>query len=374
MNKILEVFHLDQDVIESFFDSINQFFSSQEWGMIFLVILVTLILHHSISFLIKKITYLAGKTKTTLDDIIINHSIKPMRNYVTLYGATLLVEILKLPIEPINFDNIFTTILKVAFVINSVWLAIGITDTIGGYFFRKAIKTSSKIDEQLLPIFRKTMRFFIYLLGVVYGIQMLGYSISALVTGLGIGGLAVAMAAKDTLSNLFGSIMIFVDRPFKLGDWITVNGEEGVVEEIGFRSTRIRTFAKTVISLPNSSVVMNSINNYSRMPKRRIKMTIGLTYSSSVDQMEKVTNSIEDYLKNSELVHPDQIMVNFTNFGSSSLDIFIYFFTRTTHWSEYLSARQTINLSIMKIVEEQGLSFAFPTQTLHIENRDEKNS
>jgi MscS family membrane protein len=126
------------------------------------------------------------------------------------------------------------------------------------------------------------------------------------------------------------------NRPFKLGDWITVNGEEGVVEEIGFRSTRIRTFAKTVISLPNSSVVMNSINNYSRMPKRRIKMTIGLTYGSSVDQMEKVTSSIEEYLKNSELVHPDQIMVNFTNFGSSSLDIFIYFFTRTTKWQEYL--------------------------------------
>jgi MscS family membrane protein len=374
MNKILEVFHLDQSRFELFFDLISQFFSSQEWAMIFLVILVTFIIHHSMSFFIKKLSYLAGKTKTELDDIIVNHSIKPLRNYVTLYGATVLVEILKLPISPINFENIFETVLKVGFVVNSVWLAIGIIDTIGGHFFKKAIKTSSKLDEQLLPIFQKTTRFFIYLLGIVYVIQMLGYSISAIVTGLGIGGLAVAMAAKDTLSNLFGSIMIFIDRPFKLGDWITVNGEEGVVEEIGFRSTRIRTFAKTVISLPNSSVVMNSINNYSRMPKRRIKMTIGLTYGSSVDQMEKVTSSIEEYLKNSELVHPDQIMVNFTNFGSSSLDIFIYFFTRTTKWQEYLEARQTINLSIMKIVENEGLSFAFPTQTLHIESRDEKNS
>jgi MscS family membrane protein len=153
------------------------------------------------SFFIKKLSYLAGKTKTELDDIIVNHSIKPLRNYVTLYGATVLVEILKLPISPINFENIFETVLKVGFVVNSVWLAIGIIDTIGGHFFKKAIKTSSKLDEQLLPIFQKTTRFFIYLLGIVYVIQMLGYSISAIVTGLGIGGLAVAMAAKDTLAT-----------------------------------------------------------------------------------------------------------------------------------------------------------------------------
>ena len=368
MNRVFAILNFEHSGINEFSHDFKRFIESQDWLVVFIVILFVVILHISIRFIVKIVTKLANKTSNNIDNIILDHSVRPLKNYITLYGFYLITNILELPKEPIAFENIIIMILKILFILNTSWLFIGITNSVSEFLFKRAAKTSSKLDEQLLPIFQQTMSFFIYLMASVYTIQMMGYSISAIITGLGIGGLAVAMAAKDTLANLFGSIMIFIDRPFKMGDWIKINGDEGVVEEIGFRSTRIRTFSKTLISLPNSTIVMSSINNFSKMTKRRIKMTIGLTYDSPAKDIEGVVSDINSYLENSKLVHEEQILVYFTGFGPSSLDIFIYFFTKTTNWAKFLEAQQIINIDIMKIIEERGLSFAFPTQTLHIEN------
>ena len=185
-------------------------------------------------------------------------------------------------------------------------------------------------------------------------------------TGLGIGGLAFALAAKDTVANVFGSITILVDRPFRVGDWITTDGADGVVEEIGLRSTRIRTFAKTVVSLPNQGLANATVENHSLMPKRRVKMTVGVTYSSSAAQMQTLVARIEALLRARDDVHQEFLLVKFTDFGASSLDVLIYYFTATTDWAAHLQARQEINLAVMGIVEEMGLSIAFPTRTVHL--------
>ncbi len=257
---------------------------------------------------------------------------------------------------------------------NTIWIFLRLTDVLGDYFFLKVVKTSSRLDDQLVPIFVKTVKIFLYIVGTIYLIQSLGYSISGVVAGLGIGGLAVAMAAKDTLANLFGSIMLLTDRPFRVGDWIKSGNDEGVVEQIGFRSTRIRTFAKTLISIPNSIIASTSINNFSRMPKRRVKINVGVTYDTTADQMEKLITQLRDFIKNHPQVDKKFFLVDFTDFGASSLDILIYYFTITTDWAKHMQYRQDINLSIMRIIEEMGLSIAFPTRTVYVKPEDDNTS
>ncbi len=231
-------------------------------------------------------------------------------------------------------------------------------------------KTESTLDDHLLPFIRKGLRTFIVVMMGLMMAQTLGYPISGLLASLGIGGLAVALAAKDSLANIFGSLMIILDRPFQIGDWVQAGEIEGTVEEIGFRSTRIRTFAKTLITVPNSTLTNLSINNFSRMPKRRIKMSVGVTYATTPAQMRDAVAKIRNLLRTHPAIDQEFFLVNFTDFGASSLDILVYCFTRTTVWGEYLDARQDVCLQIMDILEEMGLEIAFPSRTVYLNNQD----
>ena len=160
--------------------------------------------------------------------------------------------------------------------------------------------------------------------------------------------------------------MIILDRPFHIGDWIKAGEMEGVVEEIGFRSTKIRTFAKTQISVPNNIIANMALDNFSRMPKRRIKLNVGVTYETTPPQMQKAVQNIRQMLEKHPGIHQEFMLVNFTDFGPSSLDILVYCFTVTTEWAEYLRVRQEIALNIMIILEEIGLEIAFPSQSLYL--------
>jgi MscS family membrane protein len=192
---------------------------------------------------------------------------------------------------------------------------------------------------------------------------------------LGIGGLAFALAAKDTVANLFGSFSLLADRTIRIGEWIIVNNVEGVVEDIGMRTTKIRSFGKSVITVPNHVIANNPIENFSRRGIRRIKMSIGLTYSTSTEQITNIVDDIKTMLQTHEgISHNDTLLVNFESFGDSSLNIFIYTFTNTANWENYLRIREDINLKIMKIVEKHGSSFAFPSQSIYLESMPESNN
>ena len=198
--------------------------------------------------------------------------------------------------------------------------------------------------------------------------QNLGYSVSSLLAGLGIGGLAVALAAQETLGNFFGSVSLVADRPFKVGDWIQVGDKvDGDVEAIGMRSTKVRTWSKSLMSIPNKVLANEMIENWSRMPKRRVKQYIGVTYSTPADTMHDLVEDIKLLLRDDEGVQQDFILVNFTDFGDSSLQILVYYFTTTTAWLKHMDIRQRINIKIMKAVEARGASMAFPTRSLHFE-------
>ena len=362
-----------QSNFNEFIGIITHFIREQQWLAIFIVILASFIIERTCLFLFRRVLKFTSRTKTELDDHIIAKSIRPVGNYILLLGVFIIAQILKLPVTPVDIKAVLAKGVKVAVMLNTLWLLIRLTDILGKYLFSKVVKTSSKLDDQLVPIFQKTAKVFLYILAIIYLIQAFGYSISGIVAGLGIGGLAVAMAAKDTIANLFGSIMLISDRPFRVGDWIKVGDDEGYVEQIGLRSTRIRTFPKTLITVPNSVIANASINNFSRMPKRRIKMTVGVTYETTADQMDEVVRKIRNLLKEHPEVDQDFSLVNFTDFGASSLDIFIYYFTKTTNWERHLEAKQDINLSIMRIIEESGLSIAFPSHTVYLKNDNKED-
>lgn len=357
-----------------FMDIIADFIGEQQWLAIFLVMLASFLFERICLFLFKRILMITHKTQTNLDDHIISNSSRPVGNYIVLLGFYIIVQILKLPKAPVDIKAIILTGIKIAVLLNTIWLLLRLTDVLGSYLFSKVVKTSSRLDDQLIPIFQKTIKIFLYVIGIIYIIQVCGYSISGILAGLGIGGLAVAMAAKDTLANLFGSVMLISDRPFRVGDWIKAGDDEGYVEQIGFRSTRIRTFPKTQITIPNSVIANASINNFSRMPKRRVRMTVGVTYETNADQMSALVNKIRDLLANHPDVDQDFFMVNFTDFGASSLNILVYYFTKSTKWAHYLQVRQEINLSIMRVIEESGLSIAFPSHTVYLKTEDKEDS
>ncbi|HTX64163.1 MAG TPA: mechanosensitive ion channel family protein, partial [Opitutaceae bacterium] len=198
--------------------------------------------------------------------------------------------------------------------------------------------------------------------------QRMGVNVAAFITGLGIGGLAFALAAQDTIANFFGSLVVVLDRPFRVGEYVSIGAAEGTVEDIGLRSTKLRTGARTLTVIPNKLVANESVTNFSRMPQRRVDQKIGLTYRTSPEQMEAILGDIRGILRGDPEVHPDLIAVHFTGYSESSLDIQIVYFTANPDWLKHLALRERVNLRIMRAVAARGLAFAFPTQTLHVED------
>ena len=311
---------------------------------------------------------LAEKTETESDDLAVAAVFSPLGLILPLVGIFLAVRTL-LVIHPTWLEYADTGF-RISSILVVTWTVFKMLDALAVFLGELTSRTESKLDDQLIPLIRKATKTFIIILAFILMAQNLGYSVSGLIAGLGIGGLALAMAAKDTLANLFGSLMILIDRPFHVGDWITFPGGDGVVEEIGLRSTRVRTFAKTVVSIPNAALANATVENHSLMPKRRIKFTLGVTYESSVEQVEKLVQNIESYLKSNSDIDQEFMLVKFTTFNDSSLDLFIYCFTVTTDWTQHLSVKQDVNLRIMGLVEELGMGIAYPTQTLHLVGED----
>lgn len=345
--------------------------SLKQYALAFLVILLSFLLRKIFSLVIvRTLRRFAARTKSQLDDMFVDAIEPPVSFAFILAGLHIAAVILNLPEDPVDVRRVAFLLLRTLVIIDATWLTLRLIDTFSRFLQSTASRTESKLDDQLVPLIRKSLKTFVGLLAFIFVIQNLGYSVGSLLAGLGIGGLAFALAAKDTLSNLFGSLAILIDRPFAVGDWIETENDEGVVEEVGFRSTRIRTFGKTQISIPNNELANRVINNWSRMPIRRVKMIVGVTYESSAKQMDAVVEGIKTLLRSREDVHQDFFLVNFRDFGASSLDILVYYFTTTTNWAEYLRIRQEINIEIMKLVESLDMEIAFPTQTLHLKSDD----
>lgn len=225
----------------------------------------------------------------------------------------------------------------------------------------------SLLDTRLAPVIKQVGGALVVVLGAAAVIGSWGYDVAGLVAGLGIGGLAVALAAQDTLANLFGYFVILADEPFQIGDFVIFDGVKGSVETLGFRSTRIRALDQSLITVPNRTVMNASITNWSRLSKRRLDMTLGLAYGSSPQQVLSVVQAIREMLRAHELIEQDSVVVQFVAFNESSLDIMIICFINTPVWADFQAARQDINLKIMDLLAERGVSVAFPSRTVFVQ-------
>jgi len=197
-------------------------------------------------------------------------------------------------------------------------------------------------------------------------LQNFGYNVTSLIAGLGLGGLAFALAAQNTVSNLFGSITIFSDKPFQLGDWIQVGEIEGTVEDVGFRITRVRRFDQALVTVPNSQFINTGVINYSAMKKRRISFNLALSYGTSTSKIKEVVAGIKKIIEENEKFDHSYYIVRFTEFGVYSLNIFIYCFASTTDWADSLSIKEEFNLRIMQLLENLSVEIAFQSQTINL--------
>ncbi len=267
--------------------------------------------------------------------------------------------------EPFITVQFVNQMYEVAMAVITIWLLIRLVDVLAYFVESRASQDDIPIEEQIIPLLKKSLKIFVGIVGALLVIQHLGYPITSLLGGLGIGGLAVALAAQDTLSNIFGSIIVFTDKPFKVGDWITIGDVSGIVEKVGFRSTRIRTFPRTLVTLPNNKVANSQIENHTAMPIRRVRFELGVSYETTADQMERLVKGIEDILTNHSGVDQNFFMVKFTDFGVHSLNILVYYFTVSTAWAVHLQVRQEVNLMIMRLMDELGIKPAIPARALY---------
>lgn len=254
-----------------------------------------------------------------------------------------------------------------------VLIAYRLVDLGADLFARRAEDTETKLDDQLVPLIRKALKVFVAAIGIIFVLQNLDVDVASLIAGASLGGLAFTLAAKDTVANLFGSISIFADQPFQVGDWVDIEGKEGVVEEVGMRSTRIRTFYESVISIPNSVVANAAVDNYGQRRFRRCNITLGITYDATPDQIQAFVEGVRAILKANADVRQDAYEVHFRDFGASALEVLAYFFFDVDSWTAELKARQNVFLEILRLAGALGVEFAYPTQTLHIEKGDAKD-
>lgn len=236
------------------------------------------------------------------------------------------------------------------------------------YINRLVNKTESKLDDQLVPLLKKIIRLIVVIVGVLVILDNMNVPIIPLLTGLSIGGLAFALAAQDTIKNFFGSMMIFIDKPFQIGDWITSGEIDGTVEEVGFRSTRIRTFRNSLISVPNGYLADKTIDNNGLRQFRRFKTMIAIKYDTPPERIEVFVDGLREILQRHPKTNKENHNIYLNDMGASSLDILFYIFFEAPTWSEELQFRQEIILEILKLGRELGVHFAFPTQTLHVED------
>jgi len=305
------------------------------------------------------------RTRTSLDDRLLDTVGPPVRFLFVALAVWAFGTVLRLPKDAADFAN---HIVRTMVAISVIWAAYRATHIVSSILEKLTLKTETTLDDHLLPIIQKAVRSVVVVLGVVILVQEWGYDVGGLIAGLGLGGLAFALAAKDTVSNYFGCLVILLDKPFAAGDWIKTSTVEGTVEDVSFRSTRVRTFAQALVTVPNATLASDTITNWSRMGKRRINFSLGVTYSTTGEQMKECICRIKEMLRSHPDIHQETIFVEFTDFGSSALEIFLYFFTKTTVWGEFLKVRTDVNLKIMKIVEELGMSVAFPSRSIYIEN------
>ena len=256
--------------------------------------------------------------------------------------------------------------------ISGVWAAYRLVDLVSAFLHKRAQMTSNKLDDALVPLIPRTLKIFVTVIGFVFIADNLNIDISSLLAGLGLGGLAFALAAKDMVQNLFGSVTVLMDRTFSVGDWVVVDGVEGTVERIGFRSTRVRTFYNSVVTVPNSKFITATVDNMGERRYRRLSCKLSLTYDTPPDRIEAFCEGVRELVRQHPYMRKDYYQVYLNEFAASSLDVLLYVFWEAPEWNTELRERHRFMLDILRLAQRLGVEFAFPTQTLYMKQEGEE--
>lgn len=342
-----------------------------QWVALFFLIIISFILDRLfriyVGATIKK--YLMTK------EVSLNHR---KERFLTLpFGIIVFSGVWILGVRFLEFsDDVLSILLRggyIVFTVGCVFAAHHLVDVLSLYFEGLAKQSENKFDDILVPLLRKAAKVFVICVGFVFIGHSLTLNVTNLVAGLGIGGLAFALAAKDTLSNLFGSLTVILDRPFQIGDWVKIGDDvEGTVMEVGFRSTRVKTFYDSIITVPNNQLTNIHIDNMGIRQYRRYSTSLGIEYDTPAEKIEAFCEGIRQLILNHKFTRKDNFHVYFNNFSSSSLDIMLYVFWQAPDWSTELNERHRLLLDIQRLAKSLEVNFAFPTQTLHLFPQNEK--
>lgn len=332
-----------------------------EWLIALLIIVAAMLvgkfLYWLFSTVIKRMTQ---KSKTRLDDIIVDMIEEPLVFAVTCWGIWFGLRILNFPA---NVDTLVNNAFQFIIVICLGWMTARLLDSVIKEYVVPLVDASeSDLDDQLLPILRKGVKTTVWAMAIIIGLDNAGYDVGAILAGLGIGGIALAMAAKDTVANVFGGFTIFTDQPFRINERVKAAGFDGTVKEIGIRSTRIQTLDGTIVTIPNSKFTSSAVENVSREPSRKIVLNLGLVYDTTPEQMEEAMKLLEEIVDQNEGTEEKRAVL-FNAFGDFAMNICVVYYIRKE--ADIAGTQTQINLAILRAFNENNLEFAFPTQTLY---------
>lgn len=364
-----EVYPLGTDaLVEAFPHNGTKYLGLYLWQIVglFIIILIGFIIHKVFTLLFEKIilNLLHKVGYVRLVDEVVRPIAKPISYLFIFYLLILFVPVIQLPIGINKYVVLLLTSVWPVFAIVFFYRMVDISSI---YLKKLAAKTESNLDDQLVPLARKILKTFVIVIGVLFILDNLDVNITGILAGLSIGGLAFALAAQDTIKNFFGSLMIFIDKPFQVGDWITSGEVDGTVEEVGFRSTRVRTFRNSVISVPNGALAGRMVDNHGLRAYRRFHTQLALTYDTPSELIKLFVEGLREIVKNHPNTRKDYYEIYLNEMADSSLNVMFYIFFEASSWSDELKGRHEILLSIIEFANEVGVNFAFPTQTLHME-------
>ncbi|MCK5080320.1 MAG: mechanosensitive ion channel family protein [Bacteroidales bacterium] len=332
-----------------------------DWALALVIIVGTLIaakaLYWVIGRIVKKLT---AKTKTKLDDIMVDMLEEPIVLIVTIIGVWFAIGRLSFPEKIMEWIN---NLYMVMIVLTITWLLARLIDAIiKEYVVPITKKTKGDFDDQIIPIIRKAIRVAIWVMGIIIALNNAGYNVGALLAGLGIGGIALAMAAKDTVANFFGGITIFTDKPFTINDRVKINGFDGTITEIGIRSTRLKTLENRIVTIPNSKFTDGMVENVSSEPHRKVVLKLGLVYETTASKIQNGMKALQTIVDENEDLEENTV-ISFNEFGDFSLGIlFIYYIKKG---ADIMGVQTNVNMEVKKRFEEFDIEMAFPTQTVY---------
>ncbi|MCZ7558103.1 MAG: mechanosensitive ion channel family protein [Bacteroidia bacterium] len=348
------------------------YFENWQWIAIILVVIIGLLVERIVitvlnNWLLRLIRRGGGQKDFKLD----RQLIRPIGIFAMALVWSLLLPQLDLPLQATTI-LFFATQMMIAG--SGVWAAYRLVDLASAYFAELAKRTDSKFDDLLVPMMRRAMKIIVIAFGLLFIADNFDIDITSLLAGLGIGGIAFALAAKDTVENLFGSLTVMFDKPFEIGDWIKVGDLEGTVEDVGFRSTRIRTFYNSQITMPNSRLVSIPVDNMGRRRYRRVSTKLGVQYDTPPETIDAFCEGIREIIRQHPYTRKDMYMVYFNEYADFSLNILLYVFHETPDWPTELRERHRLFTDILRLAQRLGVQFAFPTQTIHLAGNEQSRT